>query len=54
MVGVPCLWAWSFVNISDFSPVTVFSRIVFPAFNLCNSLIYRGYKRKDKQKLANE
>ncbi len=39
MVGVPALCWWSSLNISDFSPVAVLSRIVFPAFRFFRSLI---------------
>ena len=42
IVGVPALWEWSFANISDFSPVALFSRIVFPALSFLRSLIYSG------------
>ena len=43
IVGVPALCLWSLANIVDFSQVTVSSRIVLPALNFFNNLIYNGY-----------
>lgn len=43
MVGVQALCSCNFANISDFSHVAVLLRIVLPAFNFLNILMYIGY-----------
>ena len=46
IVGVHALCSCNFANISDFSQVAVFSRMVLPAFNFFRIFIYKGYNIK--------
>ncbi|MEI8252896.1 MAG: hypothetical protein WCG25_04025 [bacterium] len=47
IVGVQDLCLCSSVNITDFSPVAVSSRIVFHTFSFLSILIYKGYSNPD-------